>query len=136
MIETYKSSVIKDIYAVSALVFLASLCCWHAIIGSYTNNLIDSAAFLADLDKYMLFAIVFLFLCFHLAYILNFLFKFCRYSKLEIVKEEAKEIWNTISTDDKEFKSSNKDKYNHQINTVFHLTKSNTQTNYVTPIID
>jgi hypothetical protein len=81
-----------DKYAIGALVFLVLLCIWHAIIGS-SNDLfyfatVKNPSFRNELDKIVLCAIAGLYLTFHLIYIMFFLIKFSRYSKLEIAEPE------------------------------------------------
>ena len=74
------------------MVFLVSLCIWHAIIGSQSDIFYyaqeKNPNFRTDLDKIVLYVIAGCYLTFHLVYILFFLFKFSRYSKLEIEEPE------------------------------------------------
>jgi hypothetical protein len=116
-----------DKYAIGALVFLALLCCWHGIIGTssdlfhaieivYWNNnqtLTPNCStsfkstcipFRTNVDKYAFYGIAGLYTGFHLIYILFFLLKFCRYSKLNVVQgnqEEDDEIDQQLMTKDK-----------------------------------
>ena len=108
-----------DKYAIGALIFLALLCCWHGIIGASSSDLFYAIEivywnnnqtvtpncstsfkstcipFRSNVDKYAFYGIAGLYAGFHLIYILFFLFKFCRYSKLNVVhvnQEEDDEI--------------------------------------------
>lgn len=70
-----------DKYAIGALVFLVSLCAWHAIIGSniIPNNL---AVKPSQIDNIALCSIASLYVMFHIIYSLFFLFKYLRYGNI------------------------------------------------------
>ena len=70
-----------DKYAIGALVFLVSLCAWHAIIGSDVMSQLDKTL-LKDIDTYALISIGGLYFVFHLIYIIYFIARFSRYSKI------------------------------------------------------
>ncbi len=69
-----------DKYAIGALIFLVSLCAWHAIIGS--NVISTTSPTPSQIDQYALMAIGALYFLFHLIYIVYFIVKYLRYSKI------------------------------------------------------
>lgn len=77
-----------DKYAIVALIFLVSLCAWHAVIGSALFSSIDRE-YVKRVDKYALFFIGGLYFMFHLTYITYFLIQYKRYSN--VGKEESNE---------------------------------------------
>ena len=68
--------------------FLVLLCCWHAIVGTYSDiyyhQNLKNANFASDLDSFAFYVIAALYLFFHLGYILFFLFKYSRYTKIKL----------------------------------------------------
>ena len=68
-----------DIYAISGIVFLGLLCCWHAIIGSpiFENS---SRNYVDDI---MLYITISLFVTFNIVYIAVFVYKYSKYKKIE-----------------------------------------------------
>ena len=90
-----------DKYAIVALIFLVSLCAWHAVIGSVLFSSIDRE-YVKSIDKYALFFIVTLYFFFHVTYIGYFLFQFRRYSNVgKDTNEESKhseEVKNITKT--------------------------------------
>ena len=83
---------ILDKYAITALIFLALLCVWHAIIGSPIFNNMNisqdnvktySAKNNRDfIDLIALISIAASFALFHFFYIIYFIYKYLRYSKI------------------------------------------------------
>ena len=78
---------ILDKYAITALVFLVSLCVWHAIIGSNIFWQLTKAE-RDKIDYVALYLIASLFAGFHIIYILYFVWKYLRYKNLSAGKKE------------------------------------------------
>ncbi len=72
---------VLDKYAIGALVFLVSLCVWHAMIGSSFGNP-ENCEVCKEIDKFALISIGLLYFLFHFTYIIYFLLKYSRYSKV------------------------------------------------------
>lgn len=82
---------ILDKYAIGALIFLVSLCAWHAIIGSDMFSSIDKSL-VKNIDNYALISIGILYFLFHLVYISYFIYKYSQYFKVgKEDEEETKE---------------------------------------------
>ena len=64
-----------DKYAIVALIFLVSLCAWHAVIGSELFSSLKETLII-DIDKYALMSIGSLYFIFHLTYISYFLIRY------------------------------------------------------------
>lgn len=95
-----------DKYAIGALIFLVSLCAWHAIIGSEIFSSTENSL-ASNIDKYALFGISGLYVMFHLIYIVYFLVRYSRYSKIGTEQGDGSGPSSDKLEDVKSFKSEN-----------------------------
>lgn len=113
-----------DLYAIGALVFLVLLCCWHACIGTFLLNDVVEVEYRIKIDNKAFYIISFVYIFFHVIYVLYFLYKYLRYNNISKEEETNEKLKNLMK------ETLNEEKINSYKNSIVNSDGDNNQIKY------